>query len=321
MIKNTALTRMLGIEYPIIMAPMFLVSNTQMIIEGLKCGISGAIPALNYKTDSELRKAINEIKNASDKPFGINLIVNKSNPRYKQQLRAIIDLQVAYVITSLGDPKEVIRQCHQHGIKVFCDVVDLKIAQKVEKLGADALIAVNSVAGGHAGPFTASELIPMLKKHSNLPIISAGGVATHQQAMDVLNLGADGLSIGTPFIATNECKVSDDYKKAILSFGASDIVTTNKMSGSPLNVINTPYVQEIGTKANWLELILNKNRRLKKYAKMLILKQGMNTMEKAAFSATYKNVWVAGPGIEFIHEIKTVKEVVNSLMQYSSLLK
>jgi nitronate monooxygenase len=313
MIKDTALTRMLGIEYPIIMAPMFLVSNPKMIIEGLKCGITGAIPALNYKTDGELRNAIYEIKNASNKPFGINLIVNKSNPRYKQQLQAVIDLKVAYIITSLGDPKEVIKQCHQHGIKVFCDVVDLKVAQKVEKLGADALIAVNSSAGGHAGPLPASELIPLLKKQCQIPVISAGGVVIHQQALDVLNLGADGLSIGTPFIATKECQVSDEYKKAIISFGAADIVTTNKMSGSPLNVIKTPYVQEIGTKANFLESILNKNRRLKKYAKMLILKRGMKTMEKAAFSATYKNVWVAGPGIEFIHEIKTVQKVVETL--------
>ncbi|MFA6403410.1 MAG: nitronate monooxygenase [Salinivirgaceae bacterium] len=314
MLKETALTQMLGIEYPIIMAPMFLVSNPKMIIEGLKCGITGAIPALNYKTDNELRNAINEIKIASNKPFGINLIVNKSNPRYKQQLQAIIDLKVAYVITSLGDPKEVIKQCHRHGIKVFCDVVDLKIAQKVEKLGADALIAVNNMAGGHAGPLPAGELIPLLKKHCNLPVISAGGVVTHQQAMDILNLGADGLSIGTPFIATDECKVSDEYKNAIVAHGAKDVITTNKMSGSPLKVINTAYVQSIGTKANWLERMLNKNRRLKKYAKMLILKRGMKTMEKAAFSATYKSVWVAGPGIEYIHEIKPVSQVIQLLL-------
>jgi len=305
---------MLGIDYPIIMAPMFLVSDPVMILEGLQAGITGAFPALNYKTDAELRKAIGDLKQQTDRPFGINLIVNKSNPKLKQQLQAVVDLKVAFVITSLGNPKEVIETCHSKGIKVFCDVVDLKYAQKVEKLGADALIAVNNRAGGHPGTSDASELIPLLKANCTLPVISAGGVVTHQQAVETLDLGADGLSIGTPFIATHECKVAIDYKNAVVAYGAADIVTTNKMSGSPLHVIKTPYVEQIGTKANLLERLLNKNRTLKKFAKMIIFNRGMKTMEKAAFSATYKNVWVAGPGIEYIHEIKPVKEVIGMLI-------
>jgi len=311
---QTALTRLLNIEHPIIMAPMFLVSNTTMVIKALQSGITGAIPALNYKTDKELRQAILEIQHASDKPFGINLIVNKSNPAYRQQLKTIIELGISFVITSLGNPKEVIDQCHQHGILVFCDVVDLKYAQKVEKLGADALIAVNNQAGGHPGLLDAKELITQLKTNCNLPVISAGGVSTKEQAREILNLGADGLSIGTVFIASEECQVSDDYKKAILDFGAADVVKTNKMSGSPLHVIKTPYLQEIGTKANLLERLMHKNLWLKKYVKMLILKRGMKTMEKAAFKATYKTVWVAGPCIEHIHSIKTIQAIIKDLI-------
>ena len=306
---------MLGIKYPIIMAPMFLVSNTTMVIEALKSGITGAIPALNYKTDKELRAAIMEIKTASDKPFGINLIVNKSNPKFKQQLNTLAELKVGFIITSLGNPKPVIAKCKPLSIKVFCDVVDLKIAQKVEKLGADALIAVNNNAGGHAGTLPANKLIPLLKKHCNIPVLSAGGVANSKQLNEIIKLGADGLSIGTPFIASHECNVNLEYKQAIINFGADDIVTTNRMSGSPLSVINTPYVQEIGTHANFLEKLLNKNRWLKKYAKMLILNRGMKTMEKAAFKATYKTVWVAGPCIEHIKSIKKISEIVKSLIE------
>lgn len=311
--QETALTRMLGIKHPIIMAPMFLVSNPEMLLAALDSGITGAIPALNYKTDAELRNALKILKNHTDKPFGINLIVNKSNLKLNQQLQAVIDFKIAFVITSLGNPKEVIEKCHSNGIKVFCDVVDLKYAQKVELLGADALIAVNNHAGGHPGKLPANELIPLLKKNCNIPIISAGGVTNYEQFKEILHLGADGISVGTPFIATHECQVSDDYKEAVVKYGASSIVTTDKMSGSPLHVINTPYVQQIGTKANWFEKLIQKNRTLKKYAKMLVFNRGMKIMEKAAFSATYKNVWVAGPAIEHITKIETVREVVRTL--------
>ncbi|MBI9068615.1 MAG: nitronate monooxygenase [Salinivirgaceae bacterium] len=310
---KTRLTDLLNIEYPIIMAPMFLVSNTKMIIEALNNGITAAIPAMNYKTDKELRAAITEIRKASDKPFGFNLIVNKSNPRYKQQLKTLIELNIDYIITSLGNPKEVIAKCKPLGIKVFCDVVDLKTAQKVEGLGADAIIAVNRQAGGHAGPYPAERLIPQLKENCTIPIISAGGVATHEQLNKILALGADGVSVGTPFIASKECSVSDEYKQAIVEFKGKDIVLTNKISGTHLAVINTPYVQEIGTKATFLENLLNKNRFLKKYIKMLIFNNGMKAIEKSAFKATYKTVWVAGPSIEDIHEIKTVKEIIKQL--------
>jgi nitronate monooxygenase len=249
---ETALTKMLGIEHPIIMAPMFLVSNTDMIVAALESGITAAFPALNYRTDSELRAAITEIKKRSSKPFGVNLIVNKSNLKYKAQLKTCVELHVDYIITSLGNPKEVIDLCKPKGIKVFCDVVDLKYAQKVESLGADAVIAVNRDAGGHSGPLKAAELIPILKNQLQIPIISAGGVANYDQMIEVLNLGAEGVSVGTIFIASNECKVSEDYKKALIQYGAKDVVMTSKLSGSPLTVINTPYVKQMGTKENFL---------------------------------------------------------------------
>jgi nitronate monooxygenase len=99
----------------------------------------------------------------------------------------------------------------------------------------------------------------------------------------------------------------------MLDYGEKDIVRTNKLSGSPLTVINTPYVQQLGTKANLLEWILNNNKTLKKYAKMLIALRGMKAVEKAAFGATYKTVWCAGPAIEHVTKIKPMKETVQEL--------
>jgi nitronate monooxygenase len=312
---NTALTEMLGIKYPIIMAPMFLVSNAQMTIEGIKAGATGAIPALNYRTDAAFRAALDQIRKATDGPFGINLIVNKSNVRLKEQLQTCVDYEVDYIITSLGSPQSTIEACANIKTKVFCDVTEEGYAKKVEDLGADAVIAVNSEAGGHAGKIQFANLIPLLTSTCNIPVISAGGVGTGAGMKEKLDLGACGISIGSPFIATIEAGVSEEYKQAIVDYGANDIVMTTKLSGTPCSVINTPYVKEIGTDQTWLESVLNKNRTLKKYMKMITFYKGMKSLEKAANSATYKTVWCAGPSIEHVKSIRPVREVIEDLVK------
>jgi nitronate monooxygenase len=309
----TSLDKMLGIDYPIIAAPMFLISNTRMVKAALANGISAAFPAMNYRTDAELRAAIQEIKAATNKPFGVNLIVNKSNPKYKDHLNTLLELKVGFIITSLGNPKEVIDRCKPLGIKVFCDVVDLPYAKKVEALGADAVIAVNSRAGGHAGNVSPKDLVTLLTTNCTIPVISAGGISKGKHIKEVMDWGACGVSVGTIFIACEEAEISPEYKQAMIDYGEKDIVRTNKLSGSALTVINTPYVQQLGTKANFLEWILNNNKTLKKYAKMIIALRGMKAVEKAAFGATYKTVWCAGPAIEDVHSVRSMKDIVNTL--------
>ncbi len=312
---SQTLDQLLGIQYPVIVAPMFLISNTKMIKAALESGVTAAFPALNYRTDAELRAAIADIKAASSKPFGVNLIVNKSNPKYPGQLKTLLDTKVDFIITSLGNPKEVIDACKPKGIKVFCDVVDLAYAKKVESLGADAVIAVNNRAGGHAGNISPKELVTLLKANISIPIISAGGIGTGQQLREVLEWGAAGASIGTIFIACEEADISPDYKKAMIEYGEKDIVRTTKLSGSALTVINTPYVQQLGTKANFLEWILNNNKTLKKYAKMILALRGMKAVEKAAMGATYKTVWCAGPAIECVKAVRPLKEIIGQLVK------
>lgn len=307
---KTALTEMLGIELPIIMAPMFLVTNTKMIVAAAESGIAGCIPALNFRTIEELEAGIKEIKAQTNKPFGVNLIVNKSNVYAKKQLYKCLDLGVNFFITSLGSPEEVIRESKKLGIRVFCDVIEETYAKKVEDLGADGIIAVNSGAGGHLGNIPATSLIPGLKSVCKIPVISAGGVGTGAGIVSMLSLGADGLSIGSPFIATTESGVSQDYKQACVDYGSEDIVVTTKLSGSRCTVINTPYVKKIGTDQNFVESFLNKNKQFKKYAKMLTYYKGTKLLENAAFSASYKTVWVAGTSIEFSHKIEPVKDIV-----------
>ena len=162
---QTRLTDLLQIKYPIIQAPMFLVSNVAMVTEAMKAGIAGCIPALNYRTLDELRDAIRILKDNKTEggSFGFNLIVNKSNVKYKGQLEVLCEEGCDFIITSLGSPEETINEAHKAGIKVFCDVTDLKFAKKVEGLGADAVIAVNNEAGGHRGNLSPEALIKELK--------------------------------------------------------------------------------------------------------------------------------------------------------------
>src|SRR6185369_4635550 len=311
--STVTLDKMLGIDYPILVAPMFLISNTKMIKAALANGVTAAFPALNYRTDAELRAAIADIKSATNKPFGVNLIVNKSNPKYKPQLKTLAEVGVSYIITSLGSPRETIELCKPLGIKVFCDVVDLKYAKIVESLGADAVIAVNNRAGGHAGNISPQQLVEELNANISIPIISAGGVAHGKDVKQAISWGAAGVSVGTIFIACNEADISPEYKQAMVDYGEKDIVRSTKLSGSALTVINTPYVQQLGTKANFLEWLLNNNKTLKKYVKMIIAFRGMRAVEKAAFGATYKTVWCAGPAIEYVTEIKPIKDIIKKL--------
>ncbi len=313
---KTKLTKLLNIKYPIIQAPMFLVSNVAMVTEAMKAGIAGCIPALNYRTLDELRVAIQQLKanKVDGGSFGFNLIVNKSNIKYKGQLEVLCEEGCDFIITSLGSPEETINQAHKAGIKVFCDVTDLKFAQKVESLGADALIAVNNEAGGHRGKISPEDLIKELNEHCNIPVISAGGVGCKADIDEMLSYGAEGVSVGSPFIASVEAEVTDEYKQACVDYGAEDIIMTERISGTPCTVINTPYVQKIGTKATWIENLLNKNRKLKKWVKMIRFSMGMKATEKAAKKATYKTVWVAGPSIEHTTEILPVKDIVQKLI-------
>ena len=298
------------------MAPMFLVSNVAMVKEAMNSGIAGCIPALNYRTLEELRAAIIELKASKVEggAFGFNLIVNKSNPKAKEQLRVLCEEGCDFILTSLGSPEETIKQAHAVGIKVYCDVTDLKFAKKVEQLGGDAVVAVNNQAGGHRGNISPEELIKMLTSHISIPVISAGGVGCKADIDKMIGYGADGVSVGSPFIASVEASVTDEYKQACVDYGADDIVMTERISGTPCTVINTPYVQKIGTKQTWLESVLNKNKKLKKWVKMIRFSIGMNATKNAATKATYKTVWVAGPSISYTNKILPAKDIIKRLI-------
>ncbi len=308
------LDEILGIRYPIIMAPMFLISNVRMSLAAMESGIAPCLPALNFKTFHELERALQTLQ-ASGGCYGINLIVNKSNYKLKAQLRLCLKYKVPFVITSLGDPSSIVKACTPLGIRVFCDVSSMAYAKKAAACKPDALIAISNKAGGHLGEWAPEILIPQLiQAFPELPIIAAGGVGDYSGYKAMLDLGASGVSVGTVFIASEEAPVLEAYKKATVEYDEKEIVTTKKLSGIPCTVINTPYVRQTGTQQNKFQFFLNRFKPLKRLVKLITYKRGMHVLEKAAFDFNYHNVWVAGTSIKYIDRIKPIREIVQQIV-------
>ncbi len=307
------------VKYPIIMAPMFLVSNLPMMKAAIDSGIMGAFPTLNYRGENELSTILAELNsyksNGKSGNYGVNLIVQKSNPLYTKHLNICVEAKVPFYITSLGSPADVIEKAHSYGGKVYCDVTNIAHAQKCYSLNCDGFIAVGQGAGGHAGPNPLHILVTSLQKHfPDKPVIAAGGIANGSGILSMLALGAAGVSIGTRFIATSESTVNDGYKNAIVESKMEDIVLTEKISGTPCTIINTPFAKKIGYKQNWFEKLLSKNSTTRKYFKMLVQFRGMQKLSASVQPGNYKTLWCAGQSVELIDEIKPVSEIVAKMI-------
>ena len=320
-IENTV-TRLLQIEYPLFMAPMFLVSNENMIKAAIHSGIMGVFPTLNFREKGELEQVLNRIKAYKNQHpeekgnYGVNLIVQQTSTKFEEHLKICVKQKVPFYITSLGKPDKVIEEAHSYGGKVFCDVTNIEHAEKCAKLGCDGFIAVGQGAGGHAGPYPLHILIPALKNHfPEIPIIAAGGIATGSSILSMLCLGAEGASLGTRFIASTEASVNDEYKKAIVNYGMKDIVLSSRLSGTPSSVIRTKDAEKLGYfKTGFLENLFNKNKTTKKYYRMLLQLKSMKIMKESTEKGAYKKIWSAGQSVELIDSISNIDDIVKKLI-------
>ena len=309
---------LLKIDFPIIMAPMFLVSNEAMIKAGMKAGIMATFPTLNYRKEDELDsllKTLNLFKTeAVPGNYGVNLIVQRSNPLYAKHLKICVAHKVPFYITSLGSPKEVIEAAHSYGAKVFCDVTNIEHAKKCYDLNCDGFIAVGQGAGGHAGPNPLQVLVPSLQQ--NFPdkiVVAAGGITSGAGILSVQVLGAEGVSIGTRFIASKEAGVNQQYKDAIVNAHMDDIVMTTKLSGTPCTIIDTPAAKKMGYTQNWFERFMSHNPQTKKWFKMLVQIRGMKKLEQSVLPNNYQTLWCAGKSVELITQIKSCEEIVREI--------
>jgi len=314
---ETAFTRMFNIDYPIVSAPMFLVSNEKMVIATGQAGGLGAFPALNFRPIENYRKAIQSIKKETSKPFAINIIVQKSNTLQEQHIDIALEENVPMIITSLGSPKSIIERAKGTNTKIFCDVIGLTHARKVADLGADGLIAVGSGAGGHAGETSLFALLPYLKKNIPLPLIAAGSIVDGKGMLAAFALGADAIYMGTRMIATHESPASDEYKKAILNAGPDDVVNTDRVDGFDGNFIMSDLLAKM-MKPNFIDNVLSQSPKIKR--SISLLRAGRMMFGGQNKKVSYKTIFSAGHGTGLIDSLASIEEVLQSTVaEYHSL--
>lgn len=230
------------LKAPIIAAPMFLTSGPDLVVETCRAGLLGTFPALNQRSTEtyghwldEIQERLAAIPGAA--PYGVNLVVHKSNPRLQADLELTVKHKVPLVITSLGSVREVVDAVHSYGGIVFHDVISRRHAEKAAQSGVDGLIAVTAGAGGHAGTLNPFAFIPELRSVFDGTVILGGCVSTGRQVAAAQVLGADFAYLGTRFIATQESYAPEGHKRLIMEGRAADIVYTPAVSGIPANFL------------------------------------------------------------------------------------
>ncbi|MGH8430431.1 MAG: NAD(P)H-dependent flavin oxidoreductase, partial [Solimonas sp.] len=234
------------VRIPAIAAPMFLVSNPKLVAACCKAGVVGTFPALNQRTTEGFVAWLDELKatlDGRDAPYGVNLIVHKTNPRLQADLQKVVDYKVPLVITSLGAASEVVDAVHSYGGLVFHDIVNLRHAEKAAKAGVDGLIPVAAGAGGHAGTINPFALVPEIRSVFEGYIALSGCIGSGAGIAAAMALGADFAYLGTRFIATQEAAAPQAYKQMLLDSGSADILYTPAISGVPASFLRPSIVQ------------------------------------------------------------------------------
>ncbi|MDA3866795.1 MAG: nitronate monooxygenase [Salinivirgaceae bacterium] len=308
------LSEILKIKHSLILAPMFMVTNTKMVEAALNAGATGVLAAHNYRHPEALRKAVRKLHDKKLRPFGVNLVLDFESEQFRGYLEVCKEERVDFIISSLGDPKMVVDACKPLGIKVFSDVINIQHATKAVERGVDALVAVTRDAGGHAGRLTAEELIYQLVSQFDVPVIAAGGVANHDEYKRMIALGASGVSVGTAFIATQECDVSDEYKQALINADKNDVLLTKRISGIPITVLKTPYITSIGERRSFLEKKLKRYKRLKHFMGNAMPIIGLERYKHHVVGPDYQKIFCAGPSVQHIHSVTSVADVVRRIV-------
>jgi nitronate monooxygenase len=312
---DTPLTRQLGIRYPIIGGAMYPCSNPELVAAVSKAGGIGIVQpiSMTYVHGHDYAKGLDLIRSITPNPIGVNVLVEKSSQVYEDRMKKVVDTSlekgVRFFITALGNPSWVLKKVKPLGGIVYHDVTNRKWAEKAVEYGVDGLICVNNRAGGHAGEHSPEELMFELKSFG-LPLICAGGIGGRNSFIKALEMGYAGVQIGTRLIATKECNAHIDYKNSILKASAQDIVLTEKISGVPVSVIKTPYVEAMGLKASGLARYLLRGRKTKHWMRLFYtLKSAWALKRSLHKGASYQDFWQAGKSVEEINSILSVDDV------------
>ncbi|MFW5872611.1 MAG: enoyl-[acyl-carrier-protein] reductase FabK [bacterium] len=239
---NTELCSLLGIDKPIIQGGMAWVATGELVAAVSEAGGLGIIGSGNAPADI-IKKEIKKVKNRTDKPFGVNIML--LSPYAEDVIDLVIKEKVPVVTTGAGNPGKYIDRFQKEGIKVIPVVPSVALARRMKRLGVDAMIGEGTEAGGHIGNLATMSLIPQLADAVDVPIIAAGGIADGRGLAAALSLGASGVQLGTRFVCASECTVADEYKKAILKAKDRDAVVTGRSTGHPVRNLKNKLTRKI----------------------------------------------------------------------------
>ena len=294
-----------NLTLPIIVAPMFLVSGTKLVIESCKKGVIGTFPSLNGRTPQDFERMLIEITGAlgsfkvetrrEPAPFAVNLIVNRTNPRLNPDLKLCVKYKVPLVITSLGASKDVVDTIHQYGGLVFHDIIKKRHAEKAIEVGVDGIIAVAAGAGGHAGRANPFALLDEIRSFYEGPLALAGAINSGKDVLAAQNIGADFAYMGTRFIATDESLAVDQYKASLVNSCIDDVIYTDAVSGVYGNFLKSS-IEEAG-----IDLSQKKEEDFSELS--------------AQENKVWKDVWSAGQGVAGIKAITTVSHLLDEIRE------
>lgn len=294
------------LRLPAIAAPIFLGSGPDLVVEVCRSGLVGTFPALNQRTSEGYEAWLAEIASRlaahpGAAPFGVNLIVHKSNPRLGADLELTVRHRVPLVITSLGAVRDVVDAVHSYGGLVFHDVISIRHAQKAAEAGVDGIVAVCAGAGGHGGTLSPFALVPEIRAFFPGTIILSGAISRGADILAARALGADLAYLGTRFLATRESMVSDEQKRMIVDSRAADILYTRNISGVHANFMRQSMTR-IGLDPDSLP------------------EHGQLDMTKEA--KAWKTVWSAGQGVGAIRDVPPAAELCDRLVaEYAAALE
>ena len=313
---DTPLTRDAGIEIPLICGAMYPCSNPELVAAVSDAGGIGIVQpiSLTYVHGHEFREGLRLIRRLTARPFGMNALIEASSRRYHERMIEWVSIAleegVRFFITSLGNPRWVCERVHAAGGRVYHDVTERKWGRKGLDAGVDGLIAVNRRAGGHAGSRTAEELLAELGD-LGLPLVCAGGVGDAPDFVAALRLGYAGVQMGTRFIATPECRASAAYKQAIVAADPDDIVLSERITGVPVAVINTPYIRRMGLRAGPLARWMLRGRRTKHWMRTLYALKSIWQLKRSSLDETgARDYWQAGKSVAGIDAIEPAGAIV-----------
>ncbi len=314
---KTALTEALGIEVPLICGAMYPCSNPELVAAVSEAGGIGIVQPLSlvFVHKREFRAGMREIRALTKKPIGLNVLTEKSlSSVYAKRMSEYVDVAleegVRFFVTALGNPRWVVDRVKSAGGIVYHDVIDRRWAEKAVAEGVDGIICVNRRAGGHLGKKSPEEIYAELAS-LKLPLVCAGGVGSPKEFRAMLDLGYAGVQCGTRFIAATECTAHADYKNAILAAEEEDIVPTERVTGVPLAVINTPYIERMGTKAGPLGRLMLKGRTTKHWIRAWYSLTSFYRLKGASMKgATSADCWQAGKSVATITSVRPAGEIV-----------